>query len=271
MTVGDCESIDDPAYGNIAELVVHSASDVDFVAARIAREGGQIIFEDHKQNALQGIGIERLDRIEAKVCKRDLEDDRTDAEEFGLGRGDENWIFPWLPKEWSRVPITWDYMVENMAHVQDVSKIPLPLRQHVAKVRYDACKDKDSDAAKALRAHVFKANGEPRRRVVSAGLSKPQSVQVIEAFYLLTVERVTTPRSPRGVPHTLPLHAAPRLHGSLDGQVPAGRIFRQRRGDESSIDCPSTTHRLPTVVLNKLVARSGIVKGEGTRALAPST
>ena len=148
------------------------------------------MFEDHTQNALQGIGIERLDRIDADIVKKDTEDDRKAPEDFGLGRGDENWSFPWLPEEWKHVPITWDYMVQNMNHVKDVSTIPLPLRRHVAKYRYMKCEDKTTEYAKSLRVHVFNKNGEPKRRCVSAGLSKAQTIQIIDAFYLLTVERI---------------------------------------------------------------------------------
>jgi hypothetical protein len=267
-TVGDSETIDDPAYGTIAEVVVHSASDVDFVAARLAREGGSVMFEDHTQNALQGIGIERLDRIDADIVKKDTEDDRKAPEDFGLGRGDENWIFPWLPVEWNNVPITWDYMVKNMDYVEDVSKIPQPLRQHVAKGRYMKCEDKTTDYAKSLRGHVFCKNGQPKRRCVSAGLSKAQSIQVIDAFYLLTIERVQDPET---------VHAASLIlfHYMLR-QGYTGRWMGKYQQEAKFIGNGDVTrkfhrleqydpHRLPTAVLNKLVSQHGIVKGKGNK------
>ena len=268
VTVGDSEVIDDPEYGIIAEIVVHNASDVDFVAARVARAGGTVMFEDHKQNALQGIGIERLDRIDAKVVKCDTEDDRCLPADFGLGRGDENWIFPWLPHNWTHVPITWDYMVANMAGVQDVSKLPLPLRQHVAKTRYEALEDKTCGEASLLKPHIFNRSGQPRRRVVSAGLSKAQSIQVIEAFYLLTIERVTDPEV---------VHAASLiLYHYMLRQGYTGRWLGKYQQEAKFIGNGEVTrkfhrlsqydpHRLPTSVLNKLVAKSGVIKGKGNK------
>lgn len=268
VTVGDCETIEDPSYGIISEIIVHEACNVDFVAARVAREGGTVMFEDHTQNALQGIGIERLDRIDAEIVKTDTFDEREGPEQFGLGRGDENWIFQWLPEEWKYVPVTWDYMVQNMSGVEDVSTLPLPLRQHVAKYRYENCEDKTSDYAKSLTPHIFKKNGEQKRRIVSAGLSKAQSVQLIEAFYLLSVERITDPEM---------VHAASLiLFHYMFRQGYTSRWMGKYQQEARFIGNGNVTrkfhrlsqydpHRLPTSVLNKLITKNGIVKGRGNK------
>lgn len=268
VTVGDAETIDDPAYGNIAEVIVHKATFVDYIAARIARTGAEVIFEDHNNNALQSIGVERLDRIDASVCKTDAEDERDHPEEFGLGRGDENWLFPWLPKEWSCAPITWDYMVANMSHVDDVASLPLPLRQHVARSRYDAMTDKACPEAEALKPFIFNKSDDLKRRMVSAGLSPAQSMQLIRAFYILTVERVEDEEL---------VHAASLImYRYMVEQGYTGRWMGKYQQEARFIGNGETTrafhrlwqydpHRLPTSVLNKLVERSGIVKSRGNK------
>jgi hypothetical protein len=104
------------------------------------------------------------------------------ADDFGLRRGGDNWKFPWLPAGWE-VPITWDHMAANMAHVRELALIPQPLRQHCAQTRLR----RPGADVRALAPHV------PARRIVSAGLTKAQSRQLVTAFYLLVVERVADP------------------------------------------------------------------------------
>ena len=268
VTVGDAEAVDDPAYGNIAEVIVHKATFVDFVAARIVRTGAEVMFEDHANNALQSIGVERLDRIDAIACKTDTEDERNAPEEFGLGRGYENWLFPWLPKEWSCAPITWDYMVANMNHVENVASLPLPLRQRVAWSRYNAITDKTCPEAETLKPFIFNRNGDVKRRVVSAGLSPAQSMQLICAFYLLTIERIEDAEM---------VHAASLImYRYMVEQGYTGRWMGKYEQEARFIGNGTTTrtfhrlwqydpHRLPTTVLNKLVERSGMVKSRGNK------
>lgn len=265
VTVGDCET--DTVYGYVSEVIVHSPSEVDFVSARIARGGGKVFFEDNTNNSNQAIAIERLDRISSKVCNFDSCDDRKEAEEFGLGRGSENWIFSqWLPTSWKKPPITWDYMVENVSEVDDVSDLPFPLRQHVAKARYAACKDKSSNEAKSLLSHISARDGTPKKRKVSAGLSRAQSIQLMDAFYSLCVERVDDP---------LQVHATSLVmfHYMLRQGYTArwlGKYQQEARFIGNGMDIRKfrrltqyDPHRLPASVLNKMMQRSGVVKGKG--------
>ena len=128
-TLGDSEV--DAEFGNVTEIVVHDGTDVDHVCALVARTGAIPVLEHSHLNAARAIGIERLDRIEAAVLQ---EDGSAPVDyQYGARRGEENWRFAWLPEGW-RPPITWDHMVENMAHV-DVGRLPQPLRQHVARER----------------------------------------------------------------------------------------------------------------------------------------
>lgn len=266
VTLGDSETVDDPQYGTITELIVHNASDVDFVAARIERTCGEIIFEDNSENACQTIGIERLDRIEAAICHKDVDDERTAVEEFGLGRGDENWKFSWLPSEWTRPPITWDYMVENMTSVsdEDVPYLPVPLKQHVARYRYDRC---PADApSKRIFENILFHHGKPKNRCVSAGLSRDQVRQLLRAFYLVEVERVSDPDVVHAA-HLILYHYM--LHGGYTARW-MGKYQQEARfignGDVTRNFNRLEQYRpsrLPTCVLNKLSGCDGTVKGRG--------
>lgn len=127
-TVGDSEV--DEEFGNVTEIVVHESSDVDTVCAVVARCGAIPILEDNSLNALQGIGVERLDRIPSKSVDGEENDDES---QFGARRGEKNWRFAWLPNGW-HPPITWDHMIRNVES-QDIETLPQPLRQHVAQNR----------------------------------------------------------------------------------------------------------------------------------------
>lgn len=131
-TVGDVERDDE--YGLVCEVVVHEPADVDCVCAIIARCGATPILEDPSANALRGLGVERLDRIDAKVVLRD-EDEEDENAAYGVRRGTDNWRFAWMPAEWRRVPITWDHQVDNFLHYDDLEALSQPLRQHVARER----------------------------------------------------------------------------------------------------------------------------------------
>lgn len=124
-TVGDTEV--DEEYGNVTEVVVHDADHVDYVCAVIARCGATPVLEHASTDALRGLGIERLDRIGSQV----VDGDDLGMDSYGVRRGSENWKFPWMPPDWTHVPITWDHLVKNVAG-QDIGMIPQPLRQHVA-------------------------------------------------------------------------------------------------------------------------------------------
>lgn len=132
--VGDVEEME--GFGRVVEIVVYDPTQLSRVAAIIARLGATPILEDNNVDARRAIGIERLDRIEAQIVSRDtnMEDETEDA--YGVRRGRENWRFPWIPSTWTRVPLTLDHMVENLLH-DDISCIPQPLCQHVARRRLE--------------------------------------------------------------------------------------------------------------------------------------
>lgn len=121
----------DEIYGHVTEVFVYSSDDVARVAACIARTGASPMLEDATLDALRPLGVERLDRIGAKVVATDVE---LQDGQFGVRRGCENWRFSWLPKHWKHPPITWDHLVSNMSdcRIDDLSQ---PLRQHVARER----------------------------------------------------------------------------------------------------------------------------------------
>lgn len=131
-TVGDTEWTQTDGW--VTEVVVHEANRVAVVAARIARTGATVMLENEELNACRSIGIERLDRIGAKVVHTST---MVDAAEHGLRRGVDNWFFPWMPASWCEPPITWDHMVRNVGDAP-LACLPLPLRQHVARARLDA-------------------------------------------------------------------------------------------------------------------------------------
>lgn len=170
----DVATVGDPAwdatYGHVAEVVVHDGADLEHAAAVVARAGATPILEKSNVNARRAIGIERLDRIEARVTV----DDDEDHSLYGPRRGNDNWRFPWLPEGW-HVPITWDHMVANVANVRDITVLPQPLRQHVARARLAYVVD--AAERRALARHV------PSKRLVSAGLSRAQSKQLIHFLH----------------------------------------------------------------------------------------
>lgn len=111
--------------GTITELWAEG-SDVARLAARVARTGARPQLENESLNMRRRLGIERLDRIES--------DDEVLDRGDGPRRGCENWRFPWIPRHW-KVPVSWNRMVDNVLAepAVDVSSLPRPLRQHVAR------------------------------------------------------------------------------------------------------------------------------------------
>lgn len=132
--VGQCGDGGDE-FGIVSEITVHASVDVAYAAAIIARSGATPIFENASQSARRCIGIERLDRIGARV----VTDDKTmvdgDDGMYGLRRGSDNWRFGWIPDVWEHPPITWDHMARNLRYVTDLSVLPHPIQRHVAEYR----------------------------------------------------------------------------------------------------------------------------------------
>jgi hypothetical protein len=133
VTVGRGEK--DEEYGHVTEVVVHDGARVGRVAARVARAGAVPVMDGAAGGFVREVGVERLDRVSAKVVTDESMVGNEDGV-FGLRRGSENWLFPWLPDGWEP-PITWDHMVRNAAGA-DVASLPQPLRQHVARDRLGA-------------------------------------------------------------------------------------------------------------------------------------
>ena len=256
---------------------------------------------------------------------------------YGPRRGTENWRFPWLPASWTRAPITWDHLVDNVCNerLEDLSQ---PLRQHVARyklqtgrydrhgttwyavdpptpheasyggrappypmrrileqvpasltralsegtTRFDEA-DIDSwgdlgpldraivqaddgtwyrshDARLALQHHI------PTRRYVSAHLSREQSHQLIEAWYLVTVERTNDPvlhsvacsfstaTAERGYVRWMGKYVQAAKH------IGNGDTFR--RFNRLTQYDPA---RLPSSVLNRLRQRDGMLRNRGSK------
>lgn len=256
-TLGDTEWVDTMGY--VTEVIVHQAEDVDHAAAKIARVGAEPVFETPEVNAQRCLGVERLDRIEAKVSSRE-DDEDFGFTDYGLRRGGENWRFPWIPDWWARVPLTWDHLVSNYAHVTEVSEIPQPLRQYAARMRMEATPDPEEKAA--LRMHI------PKKRLVSAGLTDAQSKQLIRAFYLLTVERVTDP----SVAHALGLILYRYMSERGYTARWLGKYAQEARhvgnGDDTRHFASLTQydpHRLPSDVITALCQRDGKLKGRGSK------
>ena len=253
-TAGDPEW--DADYGHVTEVVVHDVGDLEHAAAVVARAGATPVLEDAKVNARRALGIERLDRIESSATSVEEEGEH---ELYGPRRGNDNWRFPWLPDGW-RVPITWDHMIANVRDVRDVTALSQPLRQHVVRARLETCEDAATRAAIARHA--------PTKRFVSASLSYAQAKQLIEAFYLLTVERVRDPEVVHALSLVLYRYMVERGYtarwtGKYEQDakyVGNGKLFRAF-ARLSQYD----PHRLPAPVLNKLLGRDGRLRGRGSK------
>jgi hypothetical protein len=334
VTVGDTEH--DDIYGYVTEIVVHHSEDVSFVAAMIARVGAVPMLEDSSFNARRCLGIERLDRISAKVVTDDTMVDCDDDTLFGLRRGCENWKFSWMPPFWKEVPITWDHMVRNVIS-QPLMDLPQPLRQHVARTRLDQgdfppvgsqwepCTTAPSEhvlewnrslSAEVPLEHMYKrvvqldeedeikvllgdrdvASRVPLncitlidgvwyqpvntrgflekcipgrdKRWVTPHLTHVQSKQLIEAFYLLTVERIATSLERKVCKLILFRYMVERGYtarwiGKYDqdgNHVGNGDTFRKFR--HLSQYAPD---RLPSDILSKLCGRDGRLNNKGSK------
>lgn len=338
FTIGDTEH--DETYNFVTEIVIHKSEDVALAAAIVARVGAIPMLEDSSLNAKRCLGIERLDRISAKVITTDT---MIDSEEglFGLRRGTDNWKFSWIPREWQEVPITWDHMVRNVIS-QPIESLPQPLRQHVAKTRLDQgdfypigshwelCPEKDIPSQDILQwnesldddfplQHIYKRvvqldkedqhkvltgssnvsirvplncvtliNGmwhrpvntrafldrcipkgdKGEKRWVTPHLTSKQSKQLIEVFYLLTVECIDDPLQQEVCKLILFRYMIERGYtarwiGKYDqdgNHVGNGDTFRKfSRLSQYAPD------RLPTDVLNKLCGRNGKLKNKGSK------
>ena len=151
-------------------------------------------------------------------------------------------------------------MVANMSGVPEMTDIPELLRQHVAKARL--AEATDDEQRQMLKKYL------PKKRLVSAGLTKNQSRQLIHAFYILLVERVREPLVARAAElimyrYVVERGYVPRYMGKYqqDGLfVGNGDTFRQFA--RLSQYAPS---RLPSEVLNKLCDGKGKLRGRGSK------
>lgn len=136
VTLGDPETTQ--SYGIVQEIIVHEPSNVAYVCSVVARQGGVPRLDDVGRDSRRPIGVERLDRIGAKVVQtRDMVEEEDQI--FGIRRGFQNWKFPWLPPSWPHVPLTWDHLVKNFDTVSndEISSVPQPLLQHICKQRLE--------------------------------------------------------------------------------------------------------------------------------------
>ena len=196
------DTVQDDEFGFACEIIVYQARNVSFVCSRIDAAGAKVIFEDTVQVSEQPIGIERLDRVQARVVTTDdmypEEDDH-----YGSRRGFENWPGTgFLPEDW-KLPFSWDDMVENVSGVEE-SCLPPLLRQHVVTARHRSPLDvprRESRVEDAAAENLGIGGGTgggivarhknpvslPKSRLVSATLEIQQAKQLIEAFFFLYV------------------------------------------------------------------------------------
>ena len=163
----------------------------------------------------------------------------------------------WLPDGWA-VPLSWDYMVQNVSDVDDVGALPMPLRTWRAR------------ASRPTRTRRPRRSGAstPAPALVSARLTPPQSRQLIEAYYLLTVERVQGEVA-RACELILFRYAFERGYlarhvGKYDQEakhVGNGDAFRQFR----SMSDRYSPHNLPASVLNALCGKDGKLRARGSK------
>ena len=278
VSIGDSECVDGKW---VTEIIVHDMEYVDCVCARLSRHGISCILEDASVQCEQPIGIERLDRIDSSLTNRDEEDDRHVVFDFGLGRGDENWKFHWIPSHW-QPPITWDYLVMNVLDV-NLLHLPYPLRQHVATFRLKrlSCNDETGDGEGCRkRSSVEECTCErcflerqsnylkKDTRKVSASLSNAQSKQLIQAFYLLTVERISDPVGVKACCLIMYRYlvecgylarwiGAYKQKAHCVGNGTFTRVFNRLWQYDPS--------RIPTHVLNRLLTERGELRGEGSK------
>ena len=253
-TVGG--AVVDEEHGHVCEVVVHEAAALGRVAARVARAGATPVLEGAEAGAHQCIGIERLDRIEARLTDPGGEDAKKNGDEYGLHRGGENGAVVAAARVVPRA-ITWDYMVTNVARVADLARLPQPLRQHAAK-----------EAAPRLL-----DTAEARRHIPPTRLSRraahAQSKQLVEAFFLLEVERLAAPteavRALRLVlfRYMMERGYTARWMGRYEQEAKhIGNSASFRRFARLSQYDP---HRLPTAVLNRLCGRDGKLRSRGAK------
>ena len=278
--VGEREEVDGE---RVAEVVVFDPSQLDFVCARMARLGFRYMLEDASVHSHQPIGIERLDRIASSVTNVDEEDERWRIEDFGLGRGDENWKFEWLPSHWTP-PTTWDYMVLNVLH-ERVVDLPQPLRQHVAEAKLNLMRQREERGMPPNEECTRESNVQVCRcercfltrqvkwyhagaRKVTASLSKAQSEQLVTAFYLVVVERVDDPvvRCAAALVmfrYLVECGYMARWIGTYNQKADfVGNGTRTRSFLRLAQYDPS---RIPTKVLNRILTKEGDLKGRGSK------
>ena len=259
-------------------VTVVAASDVDHVCARLSRHGVSTMLEDESLRNDQPIGIERLDRIDSSVTHTDDEDNRWKYSEFGLGRGDENWKFEWIPNHWDP-PTTWDHMVRNVRNV-DILHLPFPLRQHVARTRLSDLEfaNKDTRCHKATsieacmceRCVLERQTNQLKKntRKVSAALSELQSKQLIQAFFLLIVERVDDELQKRAAAlilyrYLVEMGYLARWIGTYKQKAKfVGNGHKTRTFNRLKQYDPS---RIPSKVLSSLLTQKGILQGKGSK------
>ena len=232
--------------GRVFEVVVFRSVDVDRVAALAARAGAEVVLEHNGLQMRSCIAIERLDRI---ACQGVFDADTmcpTDAN-WGVRRGFLNWKFNWLPPSWTTAPLTWDQLVKNIPEDVPLTDLPELVAQHVARHR-GVCQDV--------------------RRSVSCALTEAQSEQLITAFYLVVVERVSDPvvfEAARLIMFRYLLlggYMARWLGRYAQTALHVGNGDRLRK-----FVCLEQyqTHRLPSAALNRIVLPDGGLECRGSK------
>lgn len=161
VTVEEIEDGEDE-YGLVIKLLCE-IEQIHVICANIARLGAKIFISDKKINSFEFLGIERLDRRDEQPK-----------------RAPQNWNYSFLPEWWGGVPTLWYNLAVNLCNT-DIELLPKPLQQYVA--AYLINNENFDKYIEYLNTYKW----------VSASLEFEQSLQLINANYILNVEQNNDP------------------------------------------------------------------------------
>lgn len=169
--------------------------DITFVAAAFHRANfGAVPLKDDMASS-GNLGIERYDRSEHTWWNQD-------QRKAGPLRDTHKWKYPFLPSEWQTLPFTWYSMAANIdVPIEDVSHVPLPLRNYVCH------RMKEQDPAWASHA--------TDETCVTSRLTELQNMQLVASSYWTYV----APFDKRSVHLSCLLQFRYMLHGWLGREM----------------------------------------------------
>lgn len=234
VVIEEVETCDDE-YGTAAKLSC-SVKNIHIVCANIARYGGKVVISDDSVNTFECLGIERLDRREEEPK-----------------RAPENWNYSFLPENWSGVPTLWINLAFNFIN-ECTEFMPQPLKQYV-------------DALNVLKENRDDIKIE-NHKWVSGALEESQTIQLLNANYILNIEQSTDPIQ-RELSKLLQFRYlisrgySARWMGKYDQNalhLGNGLTIRRFRNLEQY-----SINNLETHVLEKVYKKDGTLKGKGNK------